>query len=64
MFRKTLAVLLTALLLSGCATSGLGTDGACSVFAPIWISKEDVLTDLTARQILIHNETGAAVCGW
>jgi hypothetical protein len=28
------------------------------------VSKKDVLTDGTARQIRDHDETGAKLCGW
>jgi hypothetical protein len=56
-------MLLTALLLSGCATAGRVTD-ACGPWRPIYVSKADVLTDGTARAILAHNETGAKLCGW
>jgi len=53
-----------AMLLTGCATSGAVTSaGYCEVAKPILISKKDVFTDGTARQILAHNETWAAICG-
>jgi hypothetical protein len=50
------------LLLSGCAP-GSGTD-ACGPWKPIYVSRHDVLTDGTARQVLAHNETGRRICGW
>lgn len=50
-------------LLAGCATGGAGTS-PCSGWRPIYISRADVLTDGTARQILAHNETGARLCNW
>lgn len=28
------------------------------------LSRADDLTDGTARQILVHNDTGAELCGW
>lgn len=46
---------------SGCA-SFAGTSG-CSVFGIITVSKDDVLTDQTARELLAHNETYISVCG-
>lgn len=49
-------------LLSGCALGGPVTD-ACLVTSPIWISRADVLSDGTARQVLQHNETWADLCG-
>lgn len=51
-------------LLSGCATSGAGTDGGCAAFRPIYTSRADVFTDGTAEQLLAHNLTGAQLCGW
>ena len=30
----------------------------------ITVSKADVLTPGTAREILLHNEQGTAICGW
>jgi hypothetical protein len=58
------AVLLASLILaSGCANRGPVTN-FCQIAEPILISRQDVLTDGTARQILAHNEVGKAVCGW
>ena len=37
-------------------------DAACKWVQPILISKKDVLTDGTARQILAHNETWSKNC--
>lgn len=49
-----------AVLLTSCSSIGLVTeqtvvDTFCSQSKPILISKQDVLTDGTARQILAHN---------
>ena len=63
---KSLAFL-TALLLTGCATTGPEikvVDTACNWTRPIYISKKDILTDGTARQIVGHNEAGESRCGW
>jgi len=49
------------MLLSACSTSGAGID-ICSIMEPILISHDDVLTEGTARQILIHNEVYERVC--
>jgi len=64
-------LLLTLLpLLGSCATkAGLVTepvvnDKGCSWAKPIYVSRDDVLTDGTARQIKDHDETGARICGW
>jgi hypothetical protein len=45
---------------SGCASTA-GTDG-CSWVQIITVSKDDVLTDQTAREILGHNEKVEAIC--
>ena len=69
---KFLAVLI-ALCVQGCsaglsnlpsAESGAGVpvvDG-CSWVRPVYLSTEDVLTDETARQVLVLNETWEKVC--
>lgn len=36
----------------------------CTPWAPIYVSKKDVLTNATAKAILAHDETGARLCGW
>lgn len=53
-----------AVLLTGCAGIGAGTDAACAAFHPVYVSRADALTDGTAEQLLAHNRTGAALCGW
>lgn len=50
------------LCISGCATNGSVIDTACAWVRPIMVSRDDVLTDETARSILIHNETWERVC--
>lgn len=50
----------TLILLTSCATGGSETN--CAWVRPIYISKNDVLTEGTARAILAHNEARAAVC--
>lgn len=60
-------MLLGALMLmsmSACQ-SGSGIESEfCLLAEPIRPSLQDVLTPGTARQILSHNEKGAALCGW
>ncbi|WQZ00335.1 o-spanin [Escherichia phage Shy] len=59
------------MLLTSCATNGRGiespkvvtVDTACKWVQPIYVSKDDVITDGTARQILSHNETFVKNCG-
>ncbi|MBT2750012.1 MULTISPECIES: hypothetical protein [unclassified Lysobacter] len=53
-------------LLTACTTTGRATvtTSGCEWTRPILVSRLDQLTDLTARQILAHNETGRRLCGW
>ena len=53
-----------AALPSACAMTGRVTDSFCVIGRPIYISKQDALTDGTARQILDHNEVGKSLCRW
>lgn len=62
MLKMRLLACLTAALLTSCATSGLGTDTGCLWTSTIYISKADVLTDGTARQLLGHNRAREANC--
>lgn len=57
--KMALASSLMAMLLSGCDSTGND-----SAFSPIYIHKDDQLTDGTARQILQHNQTGQSLYGW
>lgn len=62
---KSIATSLACLiLLTSCETGGRVTDGFCMEAKPIFVSKADVLTAETARQVLAHNEFGALKCGW
>jgi hypothetical protein len=56
----TLAALLTAFLLTGCATDSLVTDSACRSFKPISSSKRD--TEQTRREVVAHNKVFDAIC--
>ena len=60
---KALMLCVLILLISGCAVRPVNE---CLIFAPIYLEPEDVtaVSDPLARQLLEHNETGAAVCGW
>jgi hypothetical protein len=76
MWRTPWRSCLLAMLLGGCATSGVNPEGAtpqvktriidtgCDWTRPILVNGADVLSDATARQILAHNEAGAKHCGW
>jgi len=62
---RTKFVLAAAGLLSGCATSGPEirvVDLGCDWGRPILVSREDVLTEETAVQILAHNLILAERC--
>lgn len=62
---KSSAILLVAgLLLTGCATSG--SVNSCAGFKPIYLDEATLhgMTERDAADILAHNETGAALCGW
>jgi hypothetical protein len=52
-----------AVLIAGCVIEPrVGSD--CDWAEPIRPSRADQLSKGTAQQILTHNETGAALCGW
>ena len=53
---------MVALFVSGCGITGAGIDPGCEWAKPIFTSRDDVLTDGTARAILDHNETWQRVC--
>lgn len=57
----SVASLTTLSLLSCSAGSG---DPVCAGFHPIYPSRDDVMTPQTQRQILTHDQYGAARCGW
>ena len=56
-----LVSLIAVMLLSGCTG---GVNNYCLIAAPIYLDEIDIITDETAKQILIHNETGEALCKW
>ena len=55
-------LLLVSLLMIGCSTNGVVIDSSCTVFEPIYVSISDVLTEGTATQIWVHNETWEQIC--
>jgi len=61
---KRLALLLTAfplaVLLTSCESITAAT--SCASFAIITVSRDDVLTDETARQLLAHNRAYEVLC--
>lgn len=60
-----LMLIASLILLTNCASTGpVLTDSFCATEKPILISKSDVLTKESAREILAHNEYGARKCGW
>lgn len=62
--KSTVPLLAILTLLTACASAGPATDSFCAVSSPIMVSKSDVLTNDTARQILAHNRFGEQKCGW
>lgn len=62
---SVLVTLLLTLPLASCK-SGPATEpsNGCEWVKPIFPSRDDQLTDGTARQILDHDETGKQICGW
>jgi len=66
---KSVRCLLAGLLIS-CAATGCATTTApvqpdfCATAKAIYVGKDDVITDATAREILEHNLTGQKLCGW
>lgn len=61
MLRKSAAAFLVLALISACSTIGAGINH-CSIFEPILISQDDVLTEETAEQILEHNLIWQNLC--
>jgi hypothetical protein len=61
MCKQKLAACLIATSMSACA-SGRVIDTACSWVQPIMVSREDVMTADTKRQIIVHNEKWERVC--
>lgn len=55
------SLLVAGLILAGCASQGNGTD-FCAVDNPIYVSRNDVLTEQTAAEILDHNDTWEKQC--
>lgn len=60
------ALVISSLSLAGCATRTEYIDSYCLLAAPITPTKSEVdsMSELTSRQILVHNETGERRCGW
>ena len=61
---KLSALCLLSLSLAGCVTTGsTETAAQCSAWRAIYYSASKD-TQQTIRQILVHNKTGAKLCGW
>lgn len=56
-------VLIVISAVSGCAN---GPVEDCQIFGPIYPTAQDadMISDDLVEQLLRHNETGAALCGW
>lgn len=69
-----MAALLTSFAVIGCAAQPTQTrvekeiavskPGFCENALPIYVNEADVITDDTAKQILVHNKTGRKLCEW
>lgn len=56
-------LMLLAMLLSGCVTTGRA-DSFCAIAQPIYMDRDDIVSERTAQQILGHNLVGRALCSW
>lgn len=55
--------LVSLTLLASCSGSGRAIDrDYCLLSKPILVSRQDVLTKMTAQQVLAQNETFAKLC--
>lgn len=69
-----MAMLLTSFSVIGCAANvpltkvekdiAASKPEFCTNALPIYVKKDDVISDATARQILQHNKLGRKLCGW
>ena len=59
-------LLIPLLLLASCATpaSRVIKPDPCAGWSPIYVSKQDVLTDLTAKAVLAHDLHGVQAGCW
>lgn len=71
--RNEWAMLCLVLLLASCTSVGSATKpacpppdarAACAWLSPIKPSKDDILTDITAKMIDSYDDAGAKLCGW
>jgi hypothetical protein len=57
-------MLSASLMLMGCQTTGSATKlVTCETITFVWLSRKDVLTPGTTRQIVANNGAWQAVCG-
>lgn len=64
MWRRWIGLSCLSVCLAGCGIKPGAGSADCDWAAPIRPAQADALTPGTQRQILAHNETGAALCGW
>lgn len=57
-----MAGLVLSCAMTGCAISV--QPDFCATARPIYVSKTDVFSDETARQVLAYNIAGKNLCGW
>ena len=63
-FATLIALILSAVLSAGCGIDPRDLRDDCDWAEPIRLSRADVLTDGTLKQIVAHNEIGTRLCGW
>jgi hypothetical protein len=61
---RKMLLLASLILPAACATPGRVQSDPCSAWRAILVSRDDVLTRGTSQQLLVHNSTGARLCGW
>jgi hypothetical protein len=61
---KALNIVAIAAFASLCACTTTPKGSFCSIASAIRPANVDVLTDAEVKDILAHNEKGAALCGW
>lgn len=62
MWKTKILLCLMLMSLANCTTST--ADKWCDNDDIITVTKADVITPVTAREILIHNDVGTKICGW
>lgn len=66
MWKRMWLVSTIASAVIGCVGGPETRTGACAVFKPVRPTVADIeaASTILVEQILVHNETGARLCGW